>query len=124
MMKMITLALSLISLNLMAQDAVTSDDLALADEVIESPTLDINGKLSADEVIEKKATTKKAAVTARKRPLTSSEKLQLYRAQLEERNRMMVQKKIEEIRLKQEIALMKQLESSMNQTLKNLDTVK
>jgi len=61
-------------------------------------------------------------VVVEKKPLSSSERMRLYREQLEVRNQVMVQKKMEQIRLQQEIALARKLEQSMNQTLKALDS--
>lgn len=123
-MKKLFLLLALVSVNSMAQEAVTPDDLAFADEVLESPTLNINGKLTEEKAPEEKKVEVQAPkqVVVRK-PLTASQKMVLYRAKLEERNRQMVQKKMEEIRLRQEIMLMKQLEAQMNKTLKAIDSV-
>lgn len=123
-MKKLFLALVFVSAGAMAQEAVTPDDLAFADEVLETPTLNINGKLTEEKVVEEKKVEAPAPkqVVVRK-PLTASQKMVLYRAKLEERNRQMVQKKMEEIRLKQEIMLMKQLEAQMNKTLKAIDSV-
>ena len=118
-MKKLFLALVFLSAGAMAQEAVTPDDLAFADEVLETPTLNINGKLTEEKKVEVPAPKQ---VVVRK-PLTASQKMVLYRAKLEERNRQMVQKKMEEIRLKQEIMLMKQLEAQMNKTLKAIDSV-
>lgn len=123
-MKKLFLILALVSSATMAQEAVTPDDLAFADEVLESPTLNINGKLTEEKAPEEKKIEAPAVkqVVVRK-PLTASQKMVLYRAKLEERNRQMVQKKMEEIRLRQEIMLMKQLEAQMNKTLKAIDSV-
>ncbi len=97
-----------------------NDELSLADEVLESPTLNINGKIAEEKAVKAKPVEQ---VVVERKPLTSAQKMQLYRAKLEERNRMMVQRKIEQIRLRQEIALMRQLEAQMNNTLKALDKV-
>lgn len=126
MKKLALLALMVLAAQSYAQDAVTPDDLAFADEVLESPTLNINGKIQEEKtVVEEKKVEEVAPVQkiAVRKPLTQSQKIQLYRAKLEERNRMMVQKKIEEIRLRQELALMKQLEAQMNKTLKAIESV-
>lgn len=104
------------------------DDLALADEAIQTPTLDIEGqyqvkeepKSIVNEVREKKIELPK--VTPKR--LSQSERLKLYREKLEERNRIMVEKKMEQIRYQQEVALARKLEQSMNQTLKAIDSVK
>ena len=77
------------------------DDLALADEAIQTPTLDIEGqyqvkeepKSIVNEVREKKIELPK--VTPKR--LSQSERLKLYREKLEERNRIMVEKKMEQI---------------------------
>ena len=123
-MKKLFLALVFVSAGAMAQEAVTPDDLAFADEVLETPTLNINGKLTEEKVAEeKKVETPAPKQVVVRKPLTASQKMVLYRAKLEERNRQMVQKKMEEIRLKQEIMLMKQLEAQMNKTLKAIDSV-
>lgn len=124
-MKHLLILLCLSTSSLLAQESVTPDDLAFADEVLESPTLNINGKIAE----EKPAAPKMEEVVAPKpvmvtrKPLTASQKMVLYRAKLEERNRQMVQKKMEEIRLRQEIMLMKQLEAQMNKTLKAIESV-
>ncbi len=123
-MKKLFFALALLSINSMAQDTVTPDDLAFADEVLESPTLNINGKLTEEKAVEvKKVEAPVVKQVAVRKPLTASQKMVLYRAKLEERNRQMVQKKMEEIRLRQEIMLMKQLEAQMNKTLKAIESV-
>ena len=64
---------------------------------------------------------KKIVVTEVKKPLSPSERLRLRRQQLEVRNRIMVEKKMEQIRWQQEIALAKKLEESMNQTIQAID---
>ena len=106
---------------------MTADDLTLADEAIQSPTMDIEGqykvkeeaKAAAAVVKEEKAAPKKAV-----RRLSQSDKMRLYRERLEERNRIMVERKMEQIRFQQELALAHKLEQSMNQTLKAIDSVK
>lgn len=104
-----------------------SDELSLADEAIQSPPLHIEGQYQVA------APEKKVEVVERveRRPpppapkkLTASDRLKLLRERLEERNRIMVEKKMEQIRFQQEMALARQLESSMNQTLKAIDNVK
>lgn len=49
--------------------------------------------------------------------LTPTEKLKAYRTKLEEKNMLLLQKKMEMIRLEQEMALLRNLERSMDQTL-------
>jgi hypothetical protein len=48
----------------------------------------------------------------------------MYRERLEERNKIMVERKMEQIRFQQEVALARKLEQSMNQTLKSIDNIK
>ncbi len=112
-----------------AETTTTASDLSMADEVIDSPSLNIKGQLTEEEKIipveeAPVKVVKKVRPVQKRKPLTQSEKIQLYRARLEERNRIMVQRKIEEIRLKQEMALMRKIETQMNNTLRALDTVK
>lgn len=112
-MKYLMLLSLIVSLNAKAEMA--ADDITLADESISSPTMNIEGqyKVNADETLKPQP----------KRKLSQSEKLKLYREKLEERNRIMVEKKMEQIRYQQELALAKKLEQSMNQTLKAIDTI-
>lgn len=49
--------------------------------------------------------------------LSPSQKLKAYRAKLEEKNLVLLEKKLELIRLEQEMALLRNLERSMNKTL-------
>lgn len=51
------------------------------------------------------------------RNLSPSEKLKAYRQKLEEKNLILLEKKLEMIRLEQEMALLRNLERSMNKTL-------
>ncbi len=126
-MKPFLFIIAFFSLNLFAE--IDTSDLSIPDEIIDSPTIDLEGQL-AKKVEEKKApAVKKVApkvvetpVVVEKKPLSSSERMLLYREQLEVRNQVMVQKKMEQIRLQQEIALARKLEQSMNQTLKALDS--
>jgi hypothetical protein len=57
------------------------------------------------------------------KPMSQTEKIRAYRAKLEDRNIIYLEKKIEQIRFRQEMALAKKLENSMNQTLKALDNI-
>lgn len=112
-MKYFMLLSLIMSLSVKAE--TTSDDITLADEAISAPTMNIEGqyKVNAEETVKPQ----------QKRKLSQSEKLKLYREKLEERNRIMVEKKMEQIRYQQELALAKKLEQSMNQTLKAIDTI-
>lgn len=107
----------LLSFNVKAE--INSDDLTLADEAIQTPTLDIEGQYQVKEKEVKVAAPIKVA-----KKITQSDRLKMYRERLEERNRIMVEKKMEQIRFRQELALARKLEQSMNQTLKAIDTVK
>ncbi len=53
--------------------------------------------------------------------LSPTEKLKAYRQKLEEKNLVLLEKKMEMIRLQQEMALLRTLERSMNQTLSSLE---
>lgn len=103
-------------------DITISDELTLADEAIQAPTMNLEGQYEAPapapapkQVVVKKPAPKK---------LTASDRLKLLRERLEERNRIMVEKKMEQIRYQQELALARQLEQSMNQTIKAIDGIK
>nr|BDT28248.1 hypothetical protein BHI3_17140 [Bacteriovorax sp. HI3] len=54
---------------------------------------------------------------AESKTLSPSEKLKAYRQKLEEKNLVLLEKKLEMIRLEQEMALLRNLERSMNKTL-------
>lgn len=122
-MKYLMLLSVLFAFNVQAE--TTADDLALADEAISAPTMNIEGQYQIKE--EPKAQPEKAVQVEPKKVLkrlSQSDRLKLYRERLEERNRVMVEKKMEQIRYKQELALARQLEQSMNQTIKAIDSVK
>lgn len=121
----------LLSLNNVFADTEINvdDELTLADEAIQAPTIDIEGKYKIAEPVQAPAPVKEVRRIAPRRiapapkKLTSSDRLKLIRERLEERNRIMVEKKMEQIRFKQEMALARQLEASMNQTIKAIDNV-
>jgi hypothetical protein len=119
-MKLLLLLSLALSFNVYAETA-TQDELTLADEAIDSPTLNIEGQYQVEE--QAPAPKKQVVQVPKQRRLSSSEKLKLYRERLEERNRIMVEKKMEQIRFQQEMALARKLEASMNQTLKAIDTI-
>lgn len=100
-----------------------SDDLTLADEAIQSPTMNIEGQYKI-EAPTPPAPVKRVEVKKVAPKLSSSDRLKLLRQRLEERNRIMVEKKMEQIRFQQELALARQLEQSMNQTIRAIDGVK
>lgn len=111
MKKFITL-LMLSSLSATTFAQVDNSDLSVADESVDSPSIQIEGQY-------KEAKRKVEAPKVQK--LSPSEMLKRRREQLELRNQMMVQKKMEQIRLQQELALAKQLEQSMNKTIEAID---
>jgi hypothetical protein len=94
-----------------------NDEITLADEAVEAPELNIEGKYRVE-----KPAPKKVARPVKK--ISSSDRLKLLRTRLEERNKIMLEKKMEQIRYQQELALARQLEQSMNQTLKAIDEIK
>lgn len=112
----------LFAFNLKAE--TTADDLTLADEAIQAPAINIEGQYQVKEEPKAQVETLKAEPVKVVKKLSQSDKLRLYRERLEERNRIMVEKKIEQIRFQQELALSRKLEQSMNQTLKAIDTIK
>jgi hypothetical protein len=121
-MKVLILITSLFAFSAVADTEITlSDELSLADEAIESPQMNIEGQYQ----IETPVAPAPKQVTRRSAPkkVSASERLKLYRERLELRNRIMVEKKMEQIRYQQELALARQLERSMNQTLKAIDNV-
>ena len=116
-MKVLFLLALLFSFNLKAEDL--PEDIMMVDEAIQTPTMNIEGsyRLKDDKTT--------LATTGSKKPtkkMSPSDKLKSYRAWLEERNRMMLEKKLEQIRYKQELVLTKQLEKSMNQAIKAMDS--
>lgn len=107
-------------------DLTINDELTLADEAIQAPTMNIEGQYQVAEPTPAPAPAPKRVVVRKPAPkkLTASDRLKLLRERLEERNRIMVEKKMEQIRFQQEMALARQLEQSMNQQLKALDNLK
>ena len=132
-MKYLMLLSVLFAFNVKADTEVNiSDDLTLADEAIQAPTLNIEGQYQveapAPAPVRRAPPVQQAPVVRRAPPvqkkLTSSDRLRILRGRLEERNKIMVEKKMEQIRFQQELALARQLEQSMNQTIKAIDNVK
>lgn len=130
-MKYLMLLSVLLAFNVKADTEINvNDELALADEAIQSPTINIEGKYKVEEPVAAPAPAPAPVQQVRRAPrpapkqLTSSDRLRLLRQRLEERNRIMVEKKMEQIRFQQEMALARQLEQSMNQTIKAIDNVK
>ena len=109
-MKVSKRRLSVVSLFLMAFTVLNSQQLKAQDDILESAEdilensdalemdqIDIDGKLSASERLRKK------------------------REKLEERNRLMMEKKVEDIRVKQEIELTKKLGAAFEKNLNSLN---
>lgn len=125
-MKYLMLLSVILSFNLKAE--INADDLALADEAIQAPTMDLEGQYKTQEV----APVHEAAMIAapvklaprKVKKVSQSDRLKMFRERLEERNKIMMERKMEQIRYRQEMALARQLEQSMNQTLKAIDSVK
>lgn len=126
-MKYLMLLSLLLAYNVSVQaEVVTEDEISLADEALHTPTLDIEGQYHVKEEPKAAPAAEPAAtpVVVVEKKISPSERMRLRRAKLEERNRIMVEKKMEQIRYQQELALARQLEQSMNQTLKAIDNVK
>ena len=128
-MKYLILLSVLLSFNVKADTEINvSDDLALADEAIQSPTMNIEGQYKVAPPVEveiaQPAPVRRQVTRPAPKRLTASDRLKILRERLEERNRIMVEKKMEQIRFQQEMALARQLEASMNQTLKSIDGIK
>lgn len=120
----------------------SSDDFLLIDEAVQAPIMDLEGQYQVKEeeavktepLIVKELKEVKAIqeviiqkVDEPTKPIQKiavAERVKTYRELLEERNRLMVERKLEQIRLKQEVALANHLEQSMNQTLKAIETIK
>ncbi len=99
------LSLSLVAVMLMSPSAILAQDLlddvetALSTDHLQMEDLDINGKL------------------------TPAQRMEQARKRLEERNRQMVDKKIENIRIQQEIQLTKKLQTAFEANLDAVDSV-
>lgn len=122
-MKFLMLLSVLFAFNVKAE-ATNSDDLTLADEAIQAPTMDLEGQYQVKEEAKAIPVAPKAEPKQVAKKITQSDRLKMLRERLEERNKIMVEKKMEQIRFKQELALARQLEQSMNQTIKAIDNVK
>ena len=115
-----------------AHAEMSSDDLTLADEAIQAPQMDIEGQYKTKEEVVKAAPVsvkeekKEEKIAPKKvvRKISQSDRLKMYRERLEERNRIMIERKMEQIRYQQELALARQLEQSMNKTLNAINSIK
>jgi outer membrane protein W len=87
------------STNVSAQDDVLdeAEDALSNSDTLDMDQIDIEGRLSPSELLKRR------------------------REKLEERNKIMVEKKIEDIRVKQEIALTNKLQGAFNNSLNNLN---
>ena len=63
------------------------------------------------------------AAPANGKQLTSAQRLKLFREQLEKRNELMVKKKIETLRYKQELEMMKKIQNAFNQSMQNINNI-
>jgi len=83
--------------------AIAQDDLFEdTEEVLESPQIDINGKLKKE---------------------TAADRIAKMRKKLEEQNEQMMQKKIEDVRIKQEHELSQQLQRAFKRGFEQVDQV-
>ncbi len=55
---------------------------------------------------------------------TQADRLKILRAKLEERNELLVRKKIEDARMKSEIALMHKLQKTFDESMRRMDAIK
>lgn len=85
------------------------------------PAFAVQTELAEEKAVEEKAVVALEEELLPTKNLTVTEKLKIYRTKLEERNTVLLQKKLEMIRLQQEMALLRNLENSMNQTIRNLE---
>ena len=106
----------------------STDEVTLADEALHTPAMDIEGQYHVKEEVKAPAVVvkeeEKPIPAPKARKFSQADKLKMYREKLEERNRIMLEKKMEQIRYQQELALARKLEQSMNQTLKAIDNIK
>ena len=99
-MKYLMLLSVLFAFNVKADTEMGVDDLAAADEAIQSPALNIEGKYKVEEPVQEVAPAPAPVQQVRRAPkpapkqLTSSDRLRLLRQRLEERNRIMVEKNV------------------------------
>ncbi len=122
---------SLLVLGLLVSGAVSAqveysldDEIQMANEAINAPAINIEGQYQVPTP--PPAPVAPVAVipqVTQRAPLSMSERMRLRRAKLEERNRIMMEKKMEQIRMQQEIALTKQIEKQMNNALKAIGDI-
>lgn len=85
------------------------------------PEVAVQTELNGEKKIEEKVTEELEVELLPTKNLTATEKLKVYRTKLEEKNLVLLEKKLEMIRLQQEMALLRNLENSMDRTLKNIE---
>ncbi|MEA9358633.1 hypothetical protein SHI21_20515 [Bacteriovorax sp. PP10] len=85
------------------------------------PELAVQTELVGEKKIEEKVAEELEVELLPTKNLSTAERLKVYRTKLEEKNLVLLEKKLEMIRLQQEMALLRNLENSMNQTLKNIE---
>jgi hypothetical protein len=85
------------------------------------PELAVPTELIGEKKVEEKVAEELEVELLPTKNLSTTEKLKVYRTKLEEKNLVLLEKKLEMIRLQQEMALLRNLENSMNQTLKNIE---
>lgn len=113
----------LVSGALCAQEYSLEEEMQMANEAINAPTLNIEGQYQIPTPAPAPVVVQAAPAPVRA-PLSMSERMRLRRAKLEERNRIMMEKKMEQIRLQQEVALAKQIEAQMNNALQAIGEIK
>lgn len=101
-----------------------NDEVSLADEAIQAPPITIEGQYQVEVPKPSPTPPVQRKIVRQKKPLSSSERLKALRERLEVRNRIMIEKKMEQIRFQQEMALAREIEASMNKTIKAIDTLK
>jgi hypothetical protein len=85
------------------------------------PELAVQTELIGEKKVEEKVAEELEVELLPTKNLSTTEKLKVYRTKLEEKNLVLLEKKLEMIRFQQEMALLRNLENSMNQTLKNIE---
>jgi len=80
---------------------------------IENSTLDIEGEFHHEQIQQ----------VEQQKPTSQADQMKSYRAKLEKQTQDMMKKKIEDIRLKQEMALQKQMIKNLQNTFNKLDNM-
>lgn len=93
-------------------------------EVKIEPVFATKEELTSIEVALPVKKSRPVVIAYEEKPMSQSEKIRAYRQKMEERYLVMLQKKIEEVRLRQEMVLAKKLSDSVSQTIKAIDEIK